>query len=698
MIKAGKTYFLLTLLLAASSIAMAQKHTNYWYFGKRIGLNFNVTPPQVLHNGAISTIEGCASIADNNGNLLFYTNGSVVINKNNLTMTNGNNLLGDVSSTCNTVIVPSPAGNNIYYLFTVGATNNDFEGFRYNVIDMNLQNGLGEVVTKNSLLEDDSYEKLAAVRHCNKKDVWITVRKWDSDEYHSYLVTAGGISGPVVSHTGLVINGYGNNALGALKFSADGSKLAAIHSFDNDVVELMNFDNTTGIITNPVTFKPNATIAAGGYMGIYGTEFSPDGRLLYVSSNNSNAASAILYQFDITSMDAATILSTKQILSQTVPWQGGALQAAPDQKIYLSMWRDSSLSVIENPNVYGSGCNFQYNKILVSNTVAEPLQYGLPVFIAGDMDEQYMPFDFSSVSNCNSFEVSFAMNKTTGVDSVHWDFGDGELSTAYAPVHTYSSAGDYEVNLTIYKIDCSGTSQNIIHTVSPHVAPDIHFLPADISLCSISNFSIPANISSPTYLWSTGATGDAIVVSEPGEYWAEVESGGCPVRDTFTLSLGSAIAVNIGKDTSVCATKPIILDALVNAGYLWNTGATTRTIEVTRPGNYSVKVTNAGGCTAADTLSVAWGDCDVYIPSAFTPNGDGINDEFSLSNGINAESFLMTIYNRYGQVIFTSKEPMNKWNGRFKGKPLPMGVYPWLMVYIKNGFTYTEKGTVMLIR
>lgn len=699
MIKAAKIFFFLLITLGISCISFSQKHTNTWYFGKKTGLNFNQDPPQVLHNGQANSIEGTASISDNNGNLLFYTNGNIIINKDHLVMKNGNGIMGNVSSTCNTVIVPVPESNGIYFLFTVGAAGYDFQGFRYSKIDMTRENGLGEVVMKNAFIEEDAYEKLAAVRHCNKKDVWIVMRKWDSDEYHSYLVTASGVSAsPIISNTGLIVGGYFNNSLGTLKFSPDGSKLAAIHSFENDAVELMDFDNTTGLLSNPITFKPNTVPAAGSYMGIYGAEFSPNGQLLYVSANISLSASSVLYQFDITSMNASTIISTKQVISQTNPWQGGALQAGPDQKIYLTMWKDSSLSVIEDPDVYGSGCNFQYHKILISRTEIEPLQYGLPTFIAGDMDERYTPFDFSTVSNCTTFDVSFTMNKTIGVDSVRWDFGDGYQSTSFAPAHSYAAGSNYQVTLTIYKIDCSGTFEIITHPVSLAGPSGNNFLPADTSLCQLKDFVISTGVAAQSYLWSTGVTGTSITISNPGEYWLDVIKNGCVLRDSFRIDLNEPISVNIGRDTNVCVNKPIILDAAVNGTYLWNTGALSNTIEITKPGLYWIKVTNTDGCTAADSIMVNWGDCEIFIPSAFSPNGDGINDGFSMSNGINTEPFMMNIYNRYGQVVFASKDPLTKWNGKFKGKNLPMGLYPWVIVYRKNGFTKTEKGTVLLIR
>jgi hypothetical protein len=234
-LKKGSLLFIFFVLIHL--VSFSQKQSYFWYFGNKAGLNFNQTPPQVLTNAKVGSIEGCASISDANGNLLFYTNGLSVVNRDHEIMVNGNGLLGDLSSTNNVVIVPLPGSDSIYYLFTIGATGQALKGFRYSIVNMKLQNGLGEVTVKNALLDDECFEKLAAVRHCNKKDVWITVRKWNTDQYFTYLVTASGInSTPVVSSTGLVISGLPNNALGTLKFSANGKKFIGVHSFENDVV------------------------------------------------------------------------------------------------------------------------------------------------------------------------------------------------------------------------------------------------------------------------------------------------------------------------------------------------------------------------------------------------------------------------------------------------------------------------------
>jgi gliding motility-associated-like protein len=680
--------------------AFAQKQVNNWYFGARAGLDFNQNPPKALANdGTASSFEGTACMSDNNGNLLFYTNGLIILNKLHQKMKNGGGLSGHQSSTNNCLIVPMPGNDSIYYIFTTGAASQDTHQFLYDIVNMKGDGGLGEALDKNVIIEDTVFEKIAAIRHCNNRDVWVVIHKWGTDEYHSYLVTAAGLGGsPVISHTGLVITGDERNEIGTLKFSSKGNKLAAVHSFENDAVELMNFDNTTGIISNPVVFHPNATPRQLSYTGVYGAEFSPDGKLLYVSSNTSVTEPCVLYQFDISSNNAATIVSTKQTIANTTPWFAGALQMGPDQKIYMAMWKDTAVSVIDNPDVYGTGCNFRYNKIYIGPVAQEPVQFGLPTFIQSYFDTISNPYDFARLGNCLDKDVLFKINRVNGIDSVKWDFGDGQISKLLQPLHHYLNPGFYDVQLIVYKVDCSGLNDVITRRI--WIAGAADFLGKDTASCDQLSLQLGIeDIFGVHYLWNTGAVINKITTTANGTYWLEVEQNGCKIRDTIIVSTKAKPVVNAGRDTSICLNNQIVLSATSTATqYLWNTGETTPSITINKTGSYYVTVTE-NGCIGSDTMMVVAGDCDIFIPNAFTPDNDGINDYFKVLGTMIVHDYSMKIYNRYGQVIFSTNNIADKWDGRFKGKAMLPGAYPWSIIYI-NGKGYTKwlRGTVLIVR
>ncbi len=690
-----KKYILTTCFIYSIVLVFAQKQTNIWYFGNQVGLNFNQVPPQPLNNGTINSLEGSSTVSDKNGRLLFYTNGIVIKNRQHLKMKNAGGLAGSTSSTNNTVAVPLPGTDSIYYVFTTGAANAQKQQLQYNIVNMKGDGGLGEVdpAGMNILVEDKIFEKIAAIKHCNNKDTWIVVHKWNSDEYHAYLLTSVGLSTtPVISKTGLIITGQDINAVGTLKFWAKGTKLAAVHSFDNDAIELMDFDNTAGVLSNPIIIHPTSTPVSPG---VYGAEFSPDGRLLYVSSNDNAAENSTLYQFDITSNNAATIVASKQIIHQDIRYLAGALQTGPDQKIYMAIPNETSISVIDNPNTYGAGCNFVYNKIYVGQSV----QFGLPTFLQSYFDTASIMYDFFRSGNCQDKNVKYEISRLSGIDSVKWDFGDGQKSQVFSPSNNYANPGFYDVKLIVYKMDCSGLNDTILHRI--WIAGNAEFLGADTAICASSQVQLGIeDIDEADYLWNNGSTVNKINIADTGTYWLEIGLNGCKIRDSMNVSFKSSPTVNAGPDTTVCIFKPITLRAgnTTASNYLWNTGETTAAISVNKTGTYYVTVTG-NTCSSSDTVNVFPGDCEVLLPSAFTPNHDDKNETFGAASETALQYFSMQVYNKWGQLIFSSNDIKKKWDGTFKGKDVPNGGYVWMIYYVnRKGKKVNEQGTVILIR
>ncbi len=694
-------YFLLIFLHQSP---FAQKQANVWYFGVGAGLDFKQLPPLPLFNSVINSTEGSAVMADDNGRLLFYTNGIKVVNRKHQNMKNGAGLLGDLSSTDNVIIAPLPGNDSIYYIFTIGSAYQTNKGLRYSIVNMKGDAGFGEVVEKNTLLESEAFEKLAAVKHCNNKDVWVVTHMWNSDQYLSYKLTASGINAtPVISNTNFTITGDKGNSIGTLKFSGNGNKLAAIHSYANNIVELLNFDNITGLLSSPVYIKPDLISGtANNFTGVYGAEFSPDDRLLYISDNFSFDNPGIVYQYNITTHDSTAIAATKLVAGNTSGGVAGALQKAPDNKIYVAVLNSSYLSAIENPNNSGAACGFTEDKIFIGQNNTASVQLGLPRFISNYFNPASYPYSFTRSGKCTDKNIQFNINRITGIDSVKWNFGDGQQSQQFSPVHFFANSGIYNVSLIVYKIDCSGLNDTVTKNI--WIAADNNLLGKDTGDCTFQNFTISANgnivVPNINYLWNTGSTDDKTDVTAPGKYWLEVEQQGCTLADTITVALLPKPFVEVGKDTFVCATTGVILNTGNNTAtaYLWSTGETVASIKVFTPGVYSVTVTK-GNCTATDSSKVVWGDCPFYMPNAFTPNGDGVNDKFGLLNANGLKDFVMKIYNRYGQVVYTSNNSNGKWDGNFKGKTMPGGVYTWQIIY-KNGLDYTKwlKGTVLLLR
>jgi hypothetical protein len=386
---------LLNLILTIISIeCLAQNQGNIWYFGEHAGVDFNSGTPiainggQTYNSGAYS--EGTSSISDDSGNLIMYSNGEKVWNKNHLIMLNGDSLYGNYSSTHSSIIIPQPNSKNNYFLFTVDDVweSDSSYGFRYSVIDLCEDNGNGMVKPnfKNVLLLADSYEKVAAVRHSNGVDYWVIAHKLNTNNYYSFLLNQSGIANPIVSSVGSVSD-FGQ---GQMKFSPNGNKMAVAHNqhwAGPTQFEVFDFDNSTGIFSNPIS------ISTSSYY-VYGIEFSPNSSVIYaVFSGPSSALGLKIMQYDLSSGTELTINSSQFTVYQTTWVSLRGLQLGPDNKIYMvGIPNEQYLLSISSPNTLGTGCNLIDNDIYLGGNSGNKT---LPTFVAG---YSYQNLNFSDCS------------------------------------------------------------------------------------------------------------------------------------------------------------------------------------------------------------------------------------------------------------------------------------------------------------
>ncbi|MBW6461329.1 MAG: gliding motility-associated C-terminal domain-containing protein, partial [Bacteroidales bacterium] len=583
-----------------------------------------------------------AVAADSNGNILLFTDGTKVFNRQHQLMPNGDGLHGFAGSTMPAIIIPRPGSSNIYYVFTIHRPRqNQFDnqpiyGFEYNEVDLSLNSGLGDVTRKNKvLLAPEISSKLTAVRHSNGVDYWVVTHKFNSNEFCAFRVTQNGVDtvNYVSSSVGTshLAPGETNNGIGYMKISPDGTKLAlAIHGSGTNglggIIEIFNFNASTGVVSIPVSSGPV-------FENAFGVEFSSDSRYLYASTASTSIPQpnftppSYLFQFDV-ALGNSIFNIYDTIAIDTLGSYFGGLQLATDGRIYVSRspYGNAAISVIENPKRAGQACNFRANAIDLAGFRS---RFGLPNFMQSYFDRPH--FDVENI--CYTDNTVFILQNTSNIDNVIWQFGNPSgspaTSTDLQPSHVFTEPGTYSVQVTEY-------FQGVAY--GPYI--------------------------------------ETVIVNELPQ-------------------------PNIGDTVYMYPGSPILLDAGEGfTSYEWSTGENTQIVRVTESGLYWVTVQNEKCCFNIDSVLVIY--FDVMVPNAFRPGGSNNIFRAYASSEQAINNFNLYIFNRWGQQVFVSNDLNIGWDGRINGNDAPGDVYVWLVNYDVEREGRTEKisykGNVILLR
>jgi gliding motility-associated-like protein len=192
-------------------------------------------------------------------------------------------------------------------------------------------------------------------------------------------------------------------------------------------------------------------------------------------------------------------------------------------------------------------------------------------------------------------------------------------------------------------------------------------LGADTVICAGDDFWLQGPASADSYLWSTGSTAAQVPITQTGTYWLQASKGMCTKTDSIYVDVVDLANLTIQSPALTCLGDDMTLWVKPQpyATYLWNTGQTDTAITITEDGLYSVTVTNpCGTATASKEAVFEKCVCHFYLPNAFSPNGDGVNDEFYPVFDCSIRNYLITITDRWGNVVFTSTNPDERWQGQ----------------------------------
>lgn len=521
-----------------------RKYNSVWVFDPNVKLNFNTGA--VSASAGLGGEEGCASVADpNTGALLFYSDGGKCWGSNNTVMPNGNNLLGnsannEYSTAQGVCIVPMPGQTKKYYLFSLESGIDPAVSAKlyYSIVDMSLNNGMGDIAAnnKNILLDGNSMlgEAMLAIQG-NNCDVWLMLHTTNTPTFKAYHITTAGISpNPVTSTTGGQIQGsttlqfigeieaYGQSTLSVSpnreKLALSCMHLASLGVFPivsstgnrNWGGLLCDFDAETGIVSNAILTDT---------LPQYNAAFSPDNSKLYYSTpylgSNSNTPSRIS-QITISSNDSAMIAASKTIIKDSI--NGGTTgkligMRAYNDSIYIVNPYMLSLDRINKPNLAGAACNYQSNAISFPAALNQ-LGCTLPTEIVYAPRPDTVRSRILDTLVCNwSNGVKLRPADQTLEDNYTWSNGttDSTLTTTAAGIFwvKYGNSCHYRVDTFVL----SGSDLNPVITANA--------------------FQLSTTLPYNTYQWFRnntlipGAVSSVYTVTENGSYTVVVSDGNC---------------------------------------------------------------------------------------------------------------------------------------------------------------------------
>lgn len=413
--------------------AGAQGENNIWAFGIGAGLDFSSGKPEFFQSRS-NTAEGCATVCNSAGDLLFYSDGSNVWNRNHEIMDGGSGILGNHGGSANrgsatqgVAIIPFLFDTDKYYMFTVDCTENVYApilpGYlRYSLIDMSLNNGLGGVVTKNIVLDQGASEKMVVVKG-DDCYLWLLVHMHSSSEFRAYKIDEEGKIHPPVSS---FVSTYSDEFIAAdnkmymvaeMKVSSD-SRLIALSTgrmlqTGGGSIEVFAFNNRTGEVSSPARIYEAKTF-------LYGLSFSPDNKLLYVGPGEGIGATGQLLQFDLSPFPSADLIG-KSVLQVGSGRNMAGMRIGPDGKIYIAPQNDSIIRCINNPNVRGKDCDLTTLSYTLPDTVLLMLGFGSHVYAPNDVRLQPV-YTSSDTFLCRN-EPGILLSAPEGYKQYIWNDG-----------------------------------------------------------------------------------------------------------------------------------------------------------------------------------------------------------------------------------------------------------------------------------
>ncbi|MEZ0487092.1 gliding motility-associated C-terminal domain-containing protein [Fibrella aquatica] len=561
-----------------------------WYFGNNAGLDFQGDSPTPLTDGKLTTIEGSASITDTKGNILFYSDGITVYDKDGNPMrlfdpisgslTSGSAVLGgNERSTQSAIIVPKPVCRGcdyLYYVYTTAEINGSRQ-ITYSVVDMRRNEGNGAVIQQNlpvvtSSTSSSSTERSAAVRNDRDTTYWVLTHDYGTNCFRvDHLTTAtsstqqqyclgtphdspargeGQIKfGPAPPDSGTVTTGNSNTAVRPVAVVIPGDPNSTDPDRQKSYVEIFSFNTETGVLTGPdkkIDLGPAPPTA-------YGVEFSPDGSKVYVSllgevtsvsGVQTQTGLSRIIQYDITVDDPS---STSALIDESTTRQYGSLQIGPDGKIYVAVQDKTSLAVIDNAdgsagfttNPFERPPTFTVNGQDLGGKIS---QLGLPNQVVNFTDPSSSaglsasnvcegnPVTFEITPYCPKLKETYNLTVRNSAGAI---VAQIPSFTATSQTVQLTTPGTYSATLDVRVVTSSGatcTTATAATSVTVIEQPKPFDVGPDIDRCTDKPISVSIAAEAEEYAWAFRgrivSRSRSLTTTVPGTYTAFIGNGG----------------------------------------------------------------------------------------------------------------------------------------------------------------------------
>jgi gliding motility-associated-like protein len=607
-----------------------------WVFATVEGLNFLPGPNPVSIFRISHTQEGSASVSDNSGNLLFYTEGinttigAKVYDRTGAVMPHGSAIVPFATFSCTqaAAIVPVIGNPNQYYVFSL-EQGGDYTWYvstaglchlSYCIVDMTLNGGLGDVIasTLATPLDSGLCEKMTVVAgdSCN---IWLLAHEKNAPVFKAYSITGAGISAPVVSSaTGEIPTGIDAYKIGTIKVSPDRTMIAncvmnGSYGGVDDRLELLRFNATTGLVTGCQVIN--------NFVNQYDAEFSPDNSKLYVHIMGSS-----VYQYDLSLLPSIAAVISSQFLVYTSPDWGGQMKLGPNGKIYIQTG-SGFLDCINSPNLSGSLCNYIYYAIRLAGG-ALPYELGMPnMQIVANLTDTITTHTDSTVC---ALAGTITLNAPYGYVWYIWNNGNTTPSVTVADSGIFWVKTARGCNLQVDTFNIRNTAPSLIPIVT------------DTGFCTGASVILNAPTGYTAHVWNTGVTTASVTATTAGTYWvADTNLAVCTLQtDTFHVTTHNPVLIPIVTDTGFCTGTSVILNAPTGyTAHVWNTGVTTSSIIETTAGTYWVTDTDLSTCIImTDTFNVTITQFPLIVLGKDTTICPG--DSITLSSPVSVGTFL----------------------------------------------------------